>query len=235
MHGIARSKGLKVLAVVLALTVLAACQPERPASGRATPVRKVLLIGDSITHGLFGISPRVHGFLDPQLDRRGIDLQIGGFSAETPLFHWKERGNPSWRLYLKDRIDRWNPDVVIIQTMLFPDGGNPYKQAEYLEQMKILIDTAQSRGAHTYVVRHPRPPEAQERYELEIAERLQLQAGAGKGVSQIPWDWWGTRCRGGFLGDGWHLTAQGQTCFTNSLLAAIDQLRDAVSKPIAVP
>ena len=228
MLGIARSKTLKVLAVVIALTVLAACQPERPASGRNTPVRKVLLIGDSITHGLFGISPKVQGYLHPELIRRGVGLQIGGFPAENPLFHWVERGNPSWRAYLQDRIAQWNPDVVIIQTMLFPDGGNPTKQAQYLAEMTALINIATSRGAHTYVVRHPRPPEAQERHELEIAERLQLQAAAGKGVSQIPWDWWGNRCKDGFLGDGWHLTAEGQICYRNALLVAIDQLRDVV-------
>jgi hypothetical protein len=224
MQGIAGSKGLRLLTAALALTLLAACQPDRPSAGRGTPVRKVLLIGDSITHGLFGTSPKVHGYLDPELRRRGVALQIGGFPGENPLYQWA--GNPSWRLYLKDRIERWNPDVVIIQTMLFPDGGNPFKQAAYLEQMKVLINTATSRGAHTYVVRHPRPPAFTERYELDIAERLQLQAAAGKGVSQIPWDWWSGRCTNGFIDDGWHLSARGQTCFTNSLLAAIDQLRE---------
>ena len=54
-----RRRPLAILALALVgIMVLGACQPERPSAGRNTPVRRVLIVGDSMTWGLFGTTSR---------------------------------------------------------------------------------------------------------------------------------------------------------------------------------
>ena len=225
MQGIVRSRSLRVLAALVALVVVAGCQPERPSGGRGTPVRRVLLIGDSVTHGLFGVSPKVHDHLRARMQQRGIALTIDGFPGENPMFSWD--GRPRWADALRYRIQTQNPDMVIIQSMLFPDGGNPFKHGPYMAAVKELLDIAQSRGAHTYLVKHYTPVRAQERHEMQVAERLQAAAAKDRRISGIPFKWWMDRCERPFISDGWHLSANGQVCYANALTAAIDQLVDA--------
>lgn len=214
---------VSVALVPLALLVLTGCLPAAPAAGRATPVRRVLVMGDSVAFGLYGTTPQVHAPLRRLMADRGVAVTIDGFPGETPLDSWP--GNPAW----VDRMRWWvaaeDPDVVIIQSTLMLDATNPARQSAYLAATRSLLDVAGSRGAHVYLVSHPAPPGATERRERDIAQSLQAQAAAGRGVAVIPLDWWMARCAGGTVADGWHLSAKGQDCHALALAVAVDQLR----------
>src|SRR5690606_30084696 len=170
-----------VAAALLAVALLAACEPPRPSAGRGTPVRRVFLLGDSITHGLYGTTPRIHGLLDQRLRQRGIQLSIGGFPGENPLWVWP--GHPSWLEVLRERVRNFDPDMIIIQSTLFPEVGDPAKHDLYLRTVRQMLDVAQSRGAHVYSVHH-RPPPArhpEQRIALAVCAQLLGQDGADRG------------------------------------------------------
>jgi lysophospholipase L1-like esterase len=216
-----RGAGLLALAVVAAL-VLGACQPERPSVGRDTPVRQVLIVGDSLTWGLFGTTPRLHERVTAVMADRGIDTRIVGSAGGTILDPWP--GNPRWVDEVRPQIASWNPDVVIVQSTLFPGATDPARQQAYIAAARELFSVAGSRGAHVYVVGHPDPPAAKERNERDIAQYIQALV-AGPGVSRIPMDWWIARCNSPFSSDGWHLSASGEECHSMAISVAIDQLR----------
>lgn len=219
-----RRRVLSVIVALAAVALVAACEPPpRPSVGRGTPVKRVLLIGDSITHGLFGTTPRVHEELNRRLAERGIHLSIGGFAGENPVDPWFS--NPRWIDVMNQKVAAENPDMIIIQTMLFPDAGLPERQAAYRVAIRDLIASARSRGAHVYLVKHPTPLYAKEQLELAVAERLQGEAGAGKGISWIPLDKWIGACKDPYSRDGWHLSGNGQRCHADAVTAAVDQLR----------
>lgn len=214
-----------VAAALLAVALLAACEPPRPSVGRGTPVRRVFLLGDSITHGLYGTTPRIHGLLDQRLRQRGIQLSIGGFPGENPLWVWP--GHPSWLEVLRERVRNFDPDMIIIQSTLFPEVGDPAKHDLYLRTVRQMLDVAQSRGAHVYFVHHRPPPAShpKERIALAVIEQLQGQAGAGRGVSWIPLETWLANCSNPVSADGWHLSHNGQVCHASAITVAVDQLR----------
>lgn len=215
---------LALLAVaVVGTLVLGACQPERPSDGRGTPVRRVLIVGDSMTHGLFGTTPRVHERLVPLLADRGITTRIGGSPGSTILRPWP--GQARWTDIVRGEVASFNPDVVIIQSTLFPGGRDRARQQAYLAEARALFSVAGSRGAHVYMVAHPDPPGAKERTERDVARFLQTIA-SGPRVSMIPLDWWLARCAGGTSRDGWHLSGAGQDCHALAVTVAIDQLRE---------
>jgi lysophospholipase L1-like esterase len=214
-----------VLAVVLAMFLLAGCLPDKPSAGRGTPVRRVLVLGDSISHGLFGSTARVHEPLQQRLSQRKIAVRVAGNAAETPIDIWP--GNPSWPNLMRWWVEAENPDMVIIQSMLFNDSANLARQAQYRTAMRQILDEAQRRGAHVYLVRHPVPAPRAEARNLAVAERLQAEAAAGRGISTIPLDTWINSCDRPFHTDGWHLGPNGQRCHADALVAAVDQLRDA--------
>lgn len=204
----------------------AACMPAAPSAGRATPVRKVLVLGDSVTFGLFGTTPRLHDPLGRLLADRGVAVHLTGFPGETPTDTWP--GHLSWGLRMRHEVSTWNPDVIVIQSTLFPDADSPARRAAYSSAMADLIAVARSRDAHVYLVSHPAPPKAPERHERDVAQQLQATAAAGKGISTIPLDWWMAHCAGGTVGDGWHLSAKGQDCHALAITSAVDQLRSEV-------
>ncbi len=218
-------KRTSLLALVgfLSIVVLSGCLPAQTSAGRATPVRRVLLLGDSITYGLYGTTPQVHGPLGRLMADRGVALTVDGFPGETPIDSWP--GNPSWL----DRMRWWvaveDPDMIIIQSVLMPDADHPVRQAIYLEVMRQMLDVAQSRGAHVYLVSHPIPPGAAEQQASEVAQSLQADAVAGRGIATIPLDFWLDRCAGAYVADGWHLSAQGQDCHALAVALSVDQLR----------
>lgn len=212
------------LAAVLAL-LLGACQPERPSAGRGTPVRRVLIVGDSISYGIFGTTPRVNELLVPRLAERGIASSFLGFPGDNILDPWP--GRPRWIDLVSARIANWNPDVVIVQSSAFPGGRDALKQQQYLAAARDLFRVAGSRGAHVYRVRHSTPPDPIKRHENEIAEFLQ-EAAAGDRISAIPLDWWLQHCDRPFGPDAWHLSGSGQRCHAQAVTAAIDQLRAVV-------
>ena len=159
------------LAMVAAL-VLGACQPERPSVGRGTPVRRVLIVGDSMTWGLFGTTPRVHERIVPVLADRGIDTHIVGSAGGTILEPWP--GSKRWVDEVAPEITSWNPDVVIVQSTLFPAATDPARQQAYI----ALPSTSTMRiNGLTALV-------------------------AGPGVSRIPVDWWLARCTAPYSPDG---------------------------------
>lgn len=219
-----RAVGLLAVALVGVL-VLGACQPERISVGRANPVRKVLIVGDSMTWGLFGTSPRVHERIVPVLADRGIETRILGSAGGTILEPWS--GQPRWIDQVRPQIQTWNPDVVIVQSTLFPGATDPARQQAYIAAARELFGVAGSRGAHVYVVGHNDPPAAKERNERDIAQYIQALV-AGPGVSRIPVDWWLARCNQPYISDGWHLSASGQECHALAISVAIDQLRAVV-------
>lgn len=218
---------LVALAVVCCVALAtAACLPSAPSGGRPGPVKRVLVLGDSFTYGLFGTTPQLHGPLGRMLADRGIGLHVTGFAGETPVDTWA--GHLSWGLRMRHEVTTWNPDVVIIQSTLFPDPDSPARRAAYSAATADLIAVARSRGAHVYLVAHPGSPRATERRERDVAQALQARAAAGKGISTIPLDWWMGRCEGGTVADGWHLSAKGQNCHALAFASAVDQLRSAV-------
>jgi hypothetical protein len=222
----APARSALALLAVPALLLLVACQPAQPSSGRGTPVRQVLLLGDSLSFGLFGTTPQVHQPLRQRMAARGVSVVVDGFPGENPVDRWP--GNPSWEERMQAWIAGQNPDMVVIQTTLFPDAHVPLRQFAYGAAFRRLVDIAQSRGAHVYVVSHPAPPPGAERRNWEIAQRIQADAVAGRGISTIPLDRWLANCRGGFVADGWHLSGEGQRCHADAVTAAVDQLRSRV-------
>lgn len=203
-----------------------ACLPAAPSAGRATPVRRVLVLGDSLTYGLFGTTPRLHGPLSRLLSDRGVGVHLTGFPGETPIDLWP--GGMSWGRRMRKEVSAWDPDMIVIQSTLFPDPDSPARRAAYSVAMDDLIAVARSRGAHVYLVSHPAPPTALDRRQRDVAQKLQAAAAEGKGISTIPLDWWMQRCEGGTVSDGWHLSAKGQDCHALAIASAVDQLRSSV-------
>lgn len=218
---------LALLAVTLAATVvLTSCLPAAPATGRPGPVRKVAVLGDSLSFGLFGTSPSVESRLRAKLAAGGVALTLDGGPGDTPPASWP--GHASWADVLQARINADDPDVVIIQSVLFVDAESATAQQAYRAAFTRLLDIAQSRGAHVYIVRHHRPTDAAERRAAEIAEAIQADVANGRGVAAIPLDWWVARCSKPFLKDGWHFSGNGVECWANAVNAAVNQLRNAL-------
>ncbi len=213
---------LSFAAVVLLVT---ACLPAAPAAGRPGPVRRVLVLGDSITFGAFGSTPSVKPDLEAMMRDRRLEVRVIGFPASTPLGTWD--GVP-WSDKMLYSVKAWDPDMIVIQSILYPGGQDPSTHDTYRARVSELIDIAQSRGAHTYLVRHARPPREPEGSELVIAEMLQADAAAGRGVETIPLDAWLGSCTSPYVDDGWHLSANGQKCHAAAVSAAADQLIQAV-------
>lgn len=222
--GRTRTRSVAVLvAVASAALVLTACFPTQPSAGRGSPVQRVFVMGDSMTFGLFGTTPRVHESLGRLMADRGVQLRIDGFPGETPLDPWP--GNAGWAQRMQQQVSAWDPDMIVIQSTLFTNPDGPGRQAAYLASMRRLLDIATSRGAHVYLVSHATPPGAQERRARDVSQALQAQAAAGRGISTIPLDFWMQRCEGGVVSDGWHLTAKGQDCHALAVALAVDQLK----------
>ena len=217
-----RRSFLIVALALVGVMVLGACQPERPSVGRNTPVRRVLIVGDSMTWGLFGTTARLHERITAVMADRGIDTRIVGSAGGTILDPWP--GKPRWIDEVRPQIASWNPDVVIVQSTLFPGATDPARQQAYVAAARELFGVAGSRGAHVYVVGHNDPNRSPERNERDIAQYIQALV-AGPGVSRIPLDWWLARCTAPYWSDGWHLSASGQECHSLAIAVAIDQLR----------
>lgn len=219
-----RSTLLLLLATVA--VVATSCLPAAPSAGRPGPVRRVAVFGDSLTFGLFGTTPGVDGLLRSRLAASGVSLTIDGGPGDTLEKPWP--GHASWADLLQARIDQDDPDVVIIQSVLFPGSDDPANHDSYYRAAVRLLDIAQSRGAHVYFVRHHRPNNPTEFNAAEVAERLQAQAANGRGVEFIPMNWWIERCRTPYAFDGWHLSGDGVRCWADAANAAVNQLRNAV-------
>jgi hypothetical protein len=209
--------------VLVAAVVVGGCLPAQPSSGRATPLRRVLVLGDSMTYGLYGTTPRLDEPLGRRLMERNIYLTIDGFPGEDPVDVWP--GHPRWADRLRSDIDSLDPDMVVIQSILFLGASDPARREAYSAAVTELFDIAQSRGAHVYIVSHQLPTDPVARDEMTVAESLQAQAAAGRGISTIPLDWWLARCASPFVSDGWHLSANGQECHATAITEAVDQLR----------
>lgn len=222
-----RSSTKRSLPVLLVVAVaMSGCLPSAPATGRQGPVRKVALIGDSLTFGLFGTTASAIEPLRQRMSASGISLSVDGGPGDTLATPWPTHA--PWVDQLRARIQSFDPDVVIIQSVLFPGADDPNLQANYRQAMAQLLDVAQSRGAHVYIVRHHRPTNSVERHAADVAEQLQAEVVAGRGVPAIPLDWWLARCRRPFVADGWHLSADGARCWADAATAAINQLRNAI-------
>lgn len=220
--GRARRSVVLVALVAVAALALGACQPEKPSAGRGTPVRKVLIVGDSMTFGLFGTTPMVHGALRTRLQARGVDVRLVGAAGSSIVEPWP--GRPSYAELMRTNVNSLDPDVVIIQSMLFPGGTNTARHDAYIAATQQVVALAKSRGAHVYLVDHNDPRDPTSRREKEIAQYIQAVV-AGPGVSHIPLDWWIANCDGGTIADGWHLTGNGQECHAQAIAVAIDQLK----------
>ena len=216
---------LTVATIALAVMLAAsACLPAQPSAGRGTPVKRVLVIGDSLVHGLFGTTRRVVEPLGAALADRGVATRFEGYPGETPIDTWPTNSS-GWVERVRAQVASFDPDVVVIQSVLFPDPDNPARRGQYLASMRSLLDIAQSRGAHVYLVNHHQAPGAFERHARNVAQDLQAQAAQGRGISAIPLDWWLANCSAPFTADGWHLSASGQRCHTLAVVHAVDQLR----------
>jgi hypothetical protein len=214
------------LLVGVAAAVLGGCLPAQPATGRGAPLRRVLVLGDSMTFGLYGTTPRLHDALGRALMERDVQLLIDGFPGEDPVDVWP--GHPRWADRLRSDIAAFDPDMVVIQSILFLGASDPARRAAYSAAITELYDVAQSRGAHVYIVSHQLPTDPVARDEMTVAESLQAEAAAGRGIATIPLDWWLARCAAPFVGDGWHLSASGQECHATAVAEAVDQLRRSI-------
>lgn len=208
--------------VAIGLVVLSACQPAPP-SGRSTPTRRVLLLGDSITWGLFGTTPGVQPELVPQLQRRRIRLTVIGGPASTPITPWLNA--TPWEQDLFRVVATENPDIVIIQTMLLPNAEDPAVQVQYREAVRRLYDIAQSRGARTFRVIHTASPDPASAATTAIAQAIQEDEGANRGIGVIPLNTALERCVDPFVSDGFHVSGSGQRCHAAAVVAAIDSVR----------
>ncbi|HBX76132.1 MAG TPA: hypothetical protein DEG43_00660 [Acidimicrobiaceae bacterium] len=216
--------GLKPRTLLIAsicVVSITACLPPAPSAGRGERVRSVVVLGDSITWGFFGVTPGIQDPLSSRLAKRGISLRLLGFPGDSIAAPWP--GRTDWPTQLQRSVSEDNPDVVIIQSLLFPESADQAARADYLAKAQELIRIAQSRGAHVYLVRHQRGFGGQAE-ESNIAEALQQQAAEGKGVATIPADWWLDRCEDPYIPDGFHLTERGSECFSNAVNAAVNQL-----------
>lgn len=226
MENVRRRRAVGAVAVVLlSALLLSACQPARPSAGRSTPVRRVLIVGDSISWGIFGSTPRVNELLVPMMSARNISTWFLGFAGDNILEPWP--GQPRWIDIVSERISSWNPDVVVVQSSAFPGGRDAHKQELYLAAARELFRVAGSRGAHVYRVEHSMPPDPNLRAEHQIAEFLQ-EVAAGDRISAIPLRWWLEHCDRPFVSDAWHLSGSGQKCHADAVTAAVDQLRAVV-------
>lgn len=220
--GRARRSVVAVALVAVAALVLGACQPEKPSEGRGTPIRKVLIVGDSMTFGVFGTTPLLRDAVWTRLKARGVDTRVVGAAGSTLVEPWP--GRPSYAELVRTNVASLDPDVVIIQSTLFPGGADPARHDAYIAATQRVISLARARGAHVYLVDHHDPREPDVRREKEVAQYIQAVV-AGPGVSHIPLDWWIANCRGGTVADGWHLSAAGQECHAQAIAVAIDQLK----------
>lgn len=224
-----RFAGRRVVAMVLLSCVAlfaAACLPAAPAPGRAGPLKRVLVLGDSITYGLFGTTPQLEPVLRPMLADRGIQLHVTGFPAESPVYTWP--GHLGWSLRMMHEVETFDPDMIVIQSVLFPGAVYPDQHEAYRRSITELLDIARSRDAHVYVVRHHVPPGTEWSPGRDVGEQLQAEAAAPRGVQTIPLDWWMARCAGGTTADRVHLSAEGQNCHALAVVTAVDQLRGAI-------
>jgi lysophospholipase L1-like esterase len=216
------------VALLLVALLAAACQPTAPAPGRAGPLKRVLVLGDSITYGLFGTTPQLDPTLRRMLTDRGVALHVTGFAGENPIDTYP--AHFSWILRMQHEISTWDPDMVVIQSTLFAGPWSEERTQAYRIAMRQLLTLAKSRGAHVYLVSHHRAPSANDAYARDLSQQLQAEVAAEVGgVETIPLDWWMERCTGGTVGDGWHLSAKGQNCHALAVVAAVDQLRGAIS------
>jgi lysophospholipase L1-like esterase len=224
MRGSRRVRPLFVaLALAMVAAVASACLPAAPSSGRGTPVRQVLLVGDSLTWGMYGTSPRIHEKLGPILADRRVGLTVAGFPGESPIYNWP--GNPTWVDQVRWWVARKNPDMVIIQnTVIGGDHRNADVRARYQQGMAALMDAARSRGAHVYIVANPVAP-ADRQDEWRTVERIQADLARPRGISTIPVIEHMDNCSGAFIADGWHLSDKGQNCHSLAYALAVDQLR----------
>lgn len=222
-----RSSRLVVAAFVACAVLLTGCLPEAPATGRGTKVRRVLVLGDSLAHGLFFSTPGATNALKARLGQNNISLKLIGGPGSTVLEPWP--GVDPWNDQLRAAVSSYDPDVVIIQSTLFPGWADPARQRAYTAAITAAYDIAQSRGAHTYIVAHHRGNESEANAAADMAERLQQEAAVGRGISTIPLHWWIGRCaKNPVIADGQHLTEAGVGCYADALNAAVNQLRNSV-------
>lgn len=222
-----RSRSLQpALAAAALLLLTTACLPSTTATGRPGPVRKVAVLGDSLTWGLFGTTPTVEAPLRERLAASGIALTLDGGPGDTVATPWP--GHSPWVDQLQARVAADDPDVIVIQSVLFPGADDPAKQDEYRVALRRLLDIAQSRGAHVYLVNHHPPTNATEFRAAVIAQQLQAEVSAGRGIPTIPMDWWMARCDRAFVFDRFHLAANGERCWADAVTAAVNQLRNEV-------
>ena len=145
--GGADKRALVALVLVLVTVLVAsACLPAAPSRGRGTPVKRVLVMGDSLVHGLFGTTPKVTGPLTAALSDRGVQVRFAGYPGETPIDTWPTNST-GWIQRMQAQIASFDPDMVIVQSVLFPDPDNSACQQLYAAAMTTLLDIAQSRGS----------------------------------------------------------------------------------------
>lgn len=215
------------VAVALALLALTSCLPTEATVGRNTPVRRVLVLGDSLAYGLFFATPSAVPALSQRLGQNNISLRLIGGPGGTVLEPWP--GGAPWLDQLREAVASYDPDAVIIQSTLFPGWSDPARQAAYRAAITSAYDIAQSRGAHTFIVAHHRGNEAEARNAADTAERLQAEAALGRRIGTIPLTWWLDRCgQHPYIYDGQHLNTAGVGCYADALNAAINQLRNSV-------
>lgn len=223
-HTRVRPSRAVAIGILAALAVVgSACLPVAPAAGRGSPVRHAVVIGDSLVHGMFGTSPRIHEKLVQLLADRGVGVTIAGFPGESPSWSWP--GRPSWLEQMRHFVAARDPDVVIIQsTVMGLDWRDAAVQTAYRQKMAELMDVARSRGAHVYVVANPEPP-ADRHDEWRLLEQIQAELASSRGIATIPLIEWMPVCEGAVIPDGWHFTTKGQDCQALAYTAAVDQLR----------
>lgn len=209
---------------LLGFTLVAtACLPAAPSAGRPGHIGKVEVVGDSLTWGLFSATPWIRTEMEKRMYVRRMSFTMDGGPAENAMQTFLDP--TPWVDRLAARIAADNPDVIIIQSSLFDAPDTPGRQDAYRAAFAALIDMAKSRDAHVYLVTNHVPPDAKLAAELDVAERIQRDVVAGRGISMIPVDLWLDTCKGAFIPDGIHLTQAGVECEANGLTAAIDQLR----------
>ena len=123
--------GLKPRTLLIAsicVVSITACLPPAPSAGRGERVRSVVVLGDSITWGFFGVTPGIQDPLSSRLAKRGISLRLLGFPGDSIAAPWP--GRTDWPTQLQRSVSEDNPDVSDVQIRKELEGGADLPQLQ---------------------------------------------------------------------------------------------------------
>lgn len=196
---------------------------------RTGEYRRVLIVGDSLINGSATLEgyPSLAPVLQPMLAEAGVDVRFAGVAGSTPL-------NNRWSLIVREQVETWDPDLVILGSVI---PGDPDTFSRQAVEWGWINANASARGADAWRIVPPVPvpgtfidtlyhPTLQR---LRDVQALGMRAGSSLRSTTVDLDAALAGCHAAWTWDGGHLTEQGQTCFANALFLRI------VGRPYSPP